>query len=374
MRNLQYWSFGLFLAACSATLPAIAAPPATTQTTQPGSVLIFDPSHGHRIASNDKWVAWSIITPDLNPKYRFSHAGPPYFIKYFVQPLDSNSPPVQLLDSAESGGHPEKFALLNDGWLLSNGGGARLAWMANPPVNIHRLIFHDGEIGHFSVFPDGVMTVTSEFRFANGGATRHLASSVWWLPIVGHHIDAASKELLEDDAGDNGIAMNFVRHRDEIVWLDATRTQDKVPQPPRLYIFDALNKTVRNIEVTGEKFTSDERIDLFDGVTALDGNITIDIASGKTRRFAPINGTFGLKDGVIYSTSETQGKYQLIATKLDDIKSSHLVSQIDKGTFGAGVKVVRVNGDLVGVDPKDLFLVADDGVRAWNGRTWANLR
>ena len=337
--------------------------PATTQISS-ARTLVFDPLHGHRIGSDGRSVIWTRETLDV--KTVMNHVSA-YEVQYFVQKLDSDKPADFIFAQRQSSGPSASATILNDGTFLLDAN-ARLQWMPERPNRIGDPLYPPQEVGTFTLFPDGVISMPGGTRDDHLGASvQHVSSFIWWIPIVDRHLDVSSKVLLQKIDGLRGDNVYFGRHRNKIVWITAHPFMANAREPnapPTLSLFDVSLKRVTTITLSNENVRLNSAIIGFDGSVAFDGNNAIDVSTGQVYA-SPHIASIGLLNGIIYSVNVASDACELVANPLKDVKTSHVLTRISKATIGSGSQPV---------DPEDLFFLTDDSVRAWDGKTWAALK
>jgi hypothetical protein len=374
----------LIAAVISCVMSPTCAGEATDRAEQEKAVY-FDPTMGSVIGSSGKWVAWTRKTVD--PKtLKMRALG--YSFVYFIQQLDSPSPPTQVFESRGWGSNSaailaDQTLLLSSGallWIPSpnmpwTGGKDRVprrsAWIASIGAGGGREqdakhYDYDADDGSFTPWADGVISV--EAAVDRQSARPRTSHSFSWIPIRDHHLDTAAKVLLEDgiDKDVEGLApIRFARHGNEIVWVDATRSTQRTPEklrrPPELYIFDVGKKNVRKVIPTGADLGA-SKITSFDGQAAFDGCHAIDVLTGATKSVTYMPDSV-LLHGIAYSVKETPAAFALVATRLDDAAHGDTVHTLEKAKIGLAVD----NGAQVW---NGVFLLMDDGIRGFDGRTW----
>ena len=354
----------------AAVAGGMAADPAAAPV---GVAKPFDPNHDYIIGIGDGNIVWDerTVVPGTERKVWSS-----YLHRFFVQhPNDLYG--AEVFRSVEAGGTLGAVALPDGTVLLNQSGGLVWAHAGQPPRLEHgqNLTCIPG-----AMYPEGLVMHTS-----NPGKDDDIVT-LFWVPISAGKLDYESKVRLDDVADGTHVENTpFIRHGQQIAWLDTTRTAgqlhpvaQRLQRPARVYLFDVSNRSLRSAE---PNLPTRWRLFGFDGHVAFDGEHVIDPVTGKVAEPIPVgtqedSTVLGLISGVLYVVRETgvhilvpDPAFEVLAVPLDHPERQHVVYCITKDKIRPGIKP----GERLMIPWGNLFLITDDTLRAWDGSKWAKV-
>jgi len=361
----------------SQTPPAVNPP-----RDQPEGKIMFNPFEDTLISAGAAGLVW-LRNTGPTPETRL-HRAPSYGQMYFVQLPGADSAIevrrcVGVSFNSLGSARPDGSALLagrGDTRLCvergEKGGDGKWITIRYPGT--------DAEVSFEAVYPDGVIVLRRLF-----GSGADLLSPLWWIPLRDTEPDLENAVRLSEPPGTGTRGIAFLRHGDQIAWVDHSRHADnslppELQSPPRLYVFDIAAGKVRSID-TGEHHLSWLRA--FDGNHAATGKQVIDITNAKVSSMSAYTRVVGISRGALYSVRDAGDTLEVYSAPVGAPTESKLVRRIRRTDLG--LDVAPFGRDAIAllqgkrkphrhpIPIEGLFLAHLGEVLWWDGTRWSAL-
>ena len=361
----------------SQTPPAVDPP-----RDQPGGKIMFNPFEDTLISAGSAGLLW-LRSTGPTPETRL-HRAPSFERVYSVQ-LPGADDAIEVRRAVGVNFHRLGSARLDGSALLAGRGNSQLCVARGEKGGDGKWITirypgTDAKVDVVAVYPDGVIVLRRLF-----GSGADLLSPLWWIPLRDTEPDLENAVRLSEPPGTGTGSIVFLRHGDQIAWVDHSRHADnslppELQAPPRLYVFDVAAGKVRSID-TGEHHLS--RLLAFDGNHAATGKQVIDITNAKVSSMPSYTRVVGISRGALYSVRDAGDTLEVYSTPVGAPTESKLVRRIRRTDLGPDV--APFGGDSIAllagkrtpnrhpIPIEGIFLALHGEVLWWDGARWSPL-
>jgi len=315
----------------SQTPPAVDPP-----RDEPGGKIMFNPFEDTLISAGSAGPLW-LRSTGPTPETRH-HPAPKYGQMYFVQ-LPGADDAVEVRRYVSVNSHHLGSARPDGSALLASSDDTRLCVARgdkNDDVKWITIRYPgtDAKVYVVAVYPDGVIVLERRF-----GTVADCLSPLWWIPLRDTEPDLENAVRLSEPPGTGTRGIVFLRHGDQIAWVDHSRhavnsLPPELQSPPRLYVFDVAAGKVRSID-TGEHHLS--WLLAFDGNHAATGKQVIDITNAKVSSMPSYTRVVGISRGALYSVRDAGDTLEVYSAPVGAPTESKLVRRIRRTDLGPDV-------------------------------------